>query len=42
MCNTAHKILDVMERDEGFYAWLHAFVKTQTYLWENNLIKVAK
>lgn len=42
LCNTAHKMLDFMEREEKFYAWLHAYVKTQEYLWENKLIGVMK
>lgn len=42
MCNTAHKMLDSMEREEKFFAWLRAFVKTQDYYWENKLIKVVK
>src|SRR5687768_14111294 len=42
LCNTAHRMLDGMEREEGFYAWLRAFIKTQTYLWENGKVKVVK
>lgn len=40
LCNTAHRMLDQMKREEGFYAWLRAYVKTQNYLWENGFIKV--
>ena len=42
MCNNAHRDLDHMEREEKQAEWLRAYVKTQNYLWENNLIKVAK
>jgi len=40
LCNEAHRMLDTFERDEQFFAFLRAFVKTQEYLWENNLIQV--
>lgn len=42
LCNAAHKALDCMSREEKKATWLRAFVKTQTYLWENGLVKVAK
>ena len=41
MCNTAHKMLDYLEREDKFYTWLRAYIKTQTYLWENGKIKVS-
>ena len=42
LCHEAHMMLDRMERDEKFYSWLRAYVKTQDYLWTNGLVKVAK
>lgn len=42
LCNNAHKALDTMPREEKFMSWLRAYVKTQNWLWENGLIKVAK
>lgn len=42
MCNTAHSMLATFDREQKSSEWLRAFVKTQTYLWENKLIKVAK
>ena len=42
MCHPAHMMLNTMERDEKFWAWLRAHVKTQTWLWENELLTVAK
>src|SRR5687768_6516896 len=42
MCNAAHRMLDTMERDEKFYAWLRAYAQTQTWLWENKKLMVAK
>ena len=39
LCNPAHMMLGQMEREERFYEWLHAFVATQKYLWEEGLVK---
>jgi hypothetical protein len=35
-------LLDTMDREEKFFAWLRAYAKTQNWLWVNGLIKVAK
>src|SRR5687768_9926858 len=40
MCNTAHRMLDAMTREEKFYAWMRAYVATQEYLWENGLLRI--
>lgn len=42
LCNSAHRMLDLMPREEKLFTWLRAYSKTQTYLWENKLIQVAK
>ncbi len=42
MCHESHMMLETMDRDEGYYAWLRAYVATQVYLWTNGLVKVAK
>lgn len=42
LCRTAHQEISTFERDEKFYEWLRAYVKTQEYLWTNGLIKVSK
>jgi hypothetical protein len=42
MCHEAHMLLDKMEREEKFFAWLRAYAKTQNWLWVNGLIKVVK
>jgi hypothetical protein len=41
MCHTAHMMLNTFSKDEKFWAWLRAFVKTITWLWENKRIRVA-
>lgn len=45
-CPNAHalitaKVNDDMERDRKFYIWLHAYVKTWAWLWENGKVKRA-
>ncbi len=40
MCNNSHKMLDTFDKELKFFEWLRAYVKTQEYLWENELIKV--
>ena len=45
-CRNAHKILtakvnDTLEREQKFFDWLRAYVKTQHYLWHNKKVKVA-
>lgn len=40
LCHNAHMALDGMEREEGFYAWLRAFVATMDYLFENGKVVV--
>lgn len=42
LCNTAHKMLDFMDREDKQATWLRAFVKTQNYLWESGKLKVVK
>ena len=42
MCNNSHKMLDTFEREVKFMEWLRAYSKTQSYLWENELIIVNK
>ena len=42
MCNNAHMALGRMGRELKFGEWMRAYVKTQVYLWENNLIGVMK
>lgn len=41
LCHNAHMALDGMEREEGFYAWLRAYVATQDYIWTEGKVKVA-
>lgn len=41
MCHTAHMMLDTFEREVKQGEWLRAYVKTQEWLWSNELIKVA-
>lgn len=41
LCHNAHMALDTMERDEGFYAWLRAYIATQNYLWDEGKVRVA-
>lgn len=41
MCNPSHKMLDTLDRELKRMEWLRAYVRTQEYLWENKLIKVA-
>lgn len=41
MCNPAHRMLDTFDHDTKFFEWLRAYSKTQRYLWEQGLIKVA-
>jgi len=46
MCHNAHveltaKVGGSMPREEKFYAWLRAFVKTQDWLWSNKRVKLA-
>ena len=45
-CPEAHRILtakvnDDMKREQKFYDWLRAYVKTQDYLWANKLVRLA-
>lgn len=45
-CRTAHKMLtakvnDETTREQKFFDWLRAFVKTQEWLWVNGKLKVA-
>jgi hypothetical protein len=45
-CSNAHWILtakvnDDLEREQKFFDWLRAYVKTQQWLWENRKVKVA-
>jgi hypothetical protein len=40
MCHAAHMELDTMERETKFYSWLRAHVKTQNWLWANQLVRV--
>ncbi len=42
MCHEAHMMLDRMDREEKFFAWLRAYAKTQGFLWENNLVEVKR
>lgn len=42
LCHTAHMMLDGMEREEKFFAWLRAYAKTQAWLWENKKVGVMK
>lgn len=41
MCHTAHMMLDTFEREVKQGEWLRAYVKTQEWLWSNELIRVA-
>jgi hypothetical protein len=41
MCHTAHMMLDTFEREVKQTEWLRAFIKTQEYLWTNNMVRVA-
>jgi hypothetical protein len=46
ICHNAHKVItakvgDDLTREQKFYDWLRAFVRTQTYLWETQKVKVA-
>ena len=41
MCHTAHMMLDTFEREQKQTEWLIAYVKTQEYLWTNEMIAVA-
>lgn len=41
LCNPSHKMLDTFERELKRMEWLRAYVKTQEYLWENGLVKIA-
>ena len=46
MCHNAHvemtaKVGGSMPREEKFYAWLRAYVRTMNYLFENAKVKVA-
>lgn len=45
-CSNAHDAIDnklnrTLSQDERHYYWLEAFVSTQTYLWDNGLVRVA-
>jgi hypothetical protein len=45
LCRNAHaditaKVNDETERDQKFYDWLRAYVKTQTWLWTHGWIKL--
>lgn len=45
-CWNAHDAIDnklnhTLTQDERHYYWLEAFVSTQTYIWENRMVKVA-
>lgn len=42
MCNPAHQMLARMDREAKQAEWTRAFVKTQTYLWENRLVGVMR
>ena len=42
MCHTAHMLLDTMDREEKFFAWLRAYAKTQAWLWENGKLQVTR
>jgi hypothetical protein len=40
-CHAAHEILTGSHnRDQKFFDWLRAYVKTQEYLWERGLVQV--
>lgn len=44
-CRTAHQMLtakvgDDSDREQKFYDWLRAYVKTQEWLWEHGRVKV--
>lgn len=41
MCHTAHMMLDTFDREQKQTEWMRAFVNTQTYLWNNKLVRVA-
>lgn len=42
VCHAAHMELDRFDRETKQAEWLRAFVKTQNYLWTNELIAVRK
>jgi hypothetical protein len=42
MCHTAHMALDKFNREDKQAEWLRAFVATQNWLWENQMLKVVK
>lgn len=46
MCNNAHRMItakvnDTLQREQKFFDWLRSYVKTQVWLWKNELVKVA-
>src|SRR6188768_2027894 len=42
MCHTAHMMLDTFEREVKQAEWLRAYVKTQEWIWQNELVVVAQ
>jgi hypothetical protein len=41
-CHNAHMALTNMDRETHCVEWTKGFIRTQTYLWTNKLIKVSK